>query len=149
MTTLKKINDFIEAQPIAAVGVSRNPKKFGYTVFKELRNKGMKLVPVNPLADQIQGEKCYKTVGELPPEIRGLIILTKKTETASIVREAKTRGIKHIWIQQMAETPEAISELSGTDINFITKECILMHYRANGIHKFHATIKKLFRTFPR
>ena len=36
MSTLKQINEFLDSQPIALVGVSRNPKKFGYTAFKEL-----------------------------------------------------------------------------------------------------------------
>ena len=39
------------------VGVSRNPKKFGYTAFKELKEKGMKIIPVNPEADEIMGVK--------------------------------------------------------------------------------------------
>ena len=51
MTTLKQINEFLDSQPIALVGVSRNPKKFGYAVFKELKEKGMKIIPVNPVAD--------------------------------------------------------------------------------------------------
>ena len=40
MTTLKQIKEFIDSQPIALVGVSRNPKKFGYTAFKELKKRG-------------------------------------------------------------------------------------------------------------
>ena len=43
MNTLKQINQFLESQPIAMVGVSRNPKKFGYTDFKELKDKGINL----------------------------------------------------------------------------------------------------------
>jgi len=149
MATLKQINDFIEAQPIAIAGVSRNPKKFGYTVFKELKDKGMKIVPVNPEADQIMGEQCYVSVKELPEDIKGLIILTKKDKTASVVKEAKTRGIKHIWIQQMADSNEALDQLNGTDINFITGECILMHYKPHSIHKFHGKILKFFGRFPK
>jgi predicted CoA-binding protein len=149
MATLKQINDFIESQPIAIAGVSRNPKKFGYTVFKELKEKGMKIVPVNPEADQIMGERCYVSVKELPEDIKGLIILTKKDKTASVVKEAKTRGIKHIWIQQMADSKEALDELNGTDINFITGECILMHYKPHSIHKFHGKILKFFGRFPK
>ncbi len=57
MTTLKQINEFFESQPIAMVGVSRNPKKFGYAAYKELKDKGMKIVPVNPEADLIMGDK--------------------------------------------------------------------------------------------
>jgi predicted CoA-binding protein len=149
MATLKQINDFIEAQPIAIAGVSRNPKKFGYTVFKELKDKGMKVVPVNPDADQIMGEKCFASVKDLPDEIKGVIILTKKDKTASVVEEAKTRGIKHIWIQQMADSKEALDELKGTDINFITGECILMHYKPHSIHKFHGSFLKFFGRFPK
>jgi len=149
MSTLKQINQFIENQPIALVGVSRNPKKFGYTAFKELKEKGMKIIPVNPLADEIMGEKSYPDVGSLPEEVRGIIVMTKKDKTAAIVREALAKGIREIWIQQMADSREALTELKASDINFITGECILMHYKPHSIHKLHRNLRKLFRTFPK
>jgi uncharacterized protein len=149
MTTLKQINDFFDAQPIALVGASRNPKKFGYTAFKELKEKGMKIIPVNPHANEIMGEKSYPSVKMLPPEVRSIIVFTKKDQTASVIREAKEKGIKQIWIQQMADTKEALNELKDTDINIITGECILMHYKPHSIHKFHASLKKFFGRFPK
>ena len=149
MTTLKQINDFLESQPIALVGVSRNPKKFGYTAFKELKEKGMKIIPVNPQADEIMGEKVFPNVTALPSDVQGIIILTKKNQTIGVIREAKEKGIKHIWIQQMADSKEAIDELKGTDINFITGECILMHFNPHSIHKFHGKIMKFFGRYPK
>jgi predicted CoA-binding protein len=149
MTTLKQINEFLVSQPIALVGVSRNPKKFGYTAYKELKEKGMNIIPVNPEAVEIMGQKSYPNVRMLPSDVQGIIILTKKDQTASVVREAKEKGIKQIWIQQMADSKEALDELKGTDINFITGECILMHYKPGSIHKFHGTLKKFFRIFPK
>jgi predicted CoA-binding protein len=149
MTTLKQINDFFDAQPIALVGASRNPKKFGYTAFKELKEKGMKIIPVNPHANEIMGEKSYPNVKMLPPEVRSIIVFTKKDQTASVIRDAKEKGIKQIWIQQMADTKEALNELRDTDINVITGECILMHYKPHSIHKFHASLKKFFGRFPK
>jgi uncharacterized protein len=149
MATLKQINDFLEAQPIAIAGVSRNPKKFGYTVFKELKEKGMKVVPVNPETQMIMGEKSYTSVNDLPSEIKGIIILTRKDKTASVVKDARDKGIKNIWIQQMADTREALDELLDTDINYITGECILMHYKPHSIHRFHGRILKLFGKFPK
>ena len=149
MTTLKQINDFLDSQPIAMVGVSRNPKKFGYAAFKELKEKGMKIIPVNPEADQILGEKSYPNVSVLPSDIKGIIIITKKEKTASVVREAKEKGIKQIWIQQMADSKEALDELRGSGINFITGECILMHYKPHSFHKFHGSLKKFFGRFPK
>jgi uncharacterized protein len=149
MQTLHQINEFIDSQPIALVGVSRNPKKFGFSAYKELKEKGMNVIPVNPEADEIMGEKTYRNVTALPPEVKGIIIFTKKDKTASIVREAKEKGIKQIWIQQMADTKEALDELKGTDINYITGECILMHYKPNSIHKFHRAIVKFFGRLPK
>lgn len=149
MATLKQINEFLDSQPIALVGVSRNPKKFGYSAFKELKEKGMDLVPVNPMAVEIMGEKSYQNVKLLPANVKGIIVLTKKDITASVVREAKEKGIKQIWIQQMAESKEALDELKDSDINFITGECILMHYKPHSIHKFHRGLKKFFGSFPK
>lgn len=149
MTTLKQINAFLDSQPIAMVGVSRNPKKFGYTAFKELREKGMKLIPVNPLADEILGEKSYPNVKMLPPEVKSILVFTKKEQTAAVIREAKVAGIKHIWIQQMADTKEALDELKDTDINLIKGECILMYFKPHSMHKFHRGLKKLFGSFPK
>ena len=149
MTTLKQINEFLDSQPIALVGVSRNPKKFGYTVFKELKEKGMKLIPVNPQAEEIMGEKTYRNVKMLPPEVQSIIVFTKKDKTASVIRDAKEKGIKQIWIQQMADSKEALQELKDSGIKFITGECILMHYKPNSIHKFHGGLKKFFGRFPK
>jgi predicted CoA-binding protein len=149
MTTLKQINDFIDSQPIAMVGVSRNPKKFGYAAFKELKEKGMKLIPVNPEADQILGEKSFPSVSKLPDDVKSILIITKKDKTAAVVREAKEKGIKQIWIQQSSDSKEALNELKGSDISYISGECILMHYKPHNIHKFHGRIKKFFGTFPK
>ena len=149
MTTLKQINEFIDSQPIAVVGASRNPKKFGYSAFKELKEKGMKLVPVNPVADEIMGEKSYKSVKLLPDDVKGIIVFTKKDQTAAVIRDAKAKGIKQIWIQQMADSKEALEELKDSDINYITGQCILMHYKPHSVHKFHKGLNKFFGRFPK
>ena len=149
MTSLKQIEDFIAAEPIAMVGVSRNPKKFGQMAFKELKEKGLNIIPVNPLAAEILGVKTYPSVIQLPSEVRSIIIMTKKDQTLGVVKEAKVKGIKNIWIQQMAESKDAIKELEGSDINYISGECILMHYKPHSIHKFHKAFNKFFGRFPK
>lgn len=130
-------------------GVSRNPKKFGYAAFKELKDKGLNIIPVNPFADEIYGTKVYPDIKTLPADVKGLIIMTKKEQTPGIIREAKEKGIRQIWVQQMADSKDAIRELENSDINYITKECILMYYKPNSIHKFHRALKKIFGRYPR
>jgi uncharacterized protein len=149
MVALKQIEEFLASEPIAMAGVSRNPKKFGFAAFKELKDKGMNVLPVNPFASEIHGSKVYKDINSLPDNVGGLIVMTGKSQTASVIRDAKAKGIKQIWIQQNAETKEAMQELEGSGINYITKECVLMHYKPHSIHKFHAAIRRIFGRFPK
>jgi hypothetical protein len=149
MAALKQIEEFMASTPVALIGVSRDPKKFGHAAFKELKQKGLDIIPVNPLADEILGIKTYRDVKSLPPEVKGVIIMTKKDKTAAVVKEAREKGIRNIWIQQMADSKEALKDLEGSGINYITGECILMHYKPHSIHKFHKAVRKLFGVFPK
>jgi len=149
MVSLRQIEEFLGSEPIALAGVSRNPKKFGYAAFKELKEKGMNIVPINPYADEILGSKVYKDVSSLPSDVKGLIIMTKKDKTAGVIKEALEKGIKQIWIQQMSDNKEVVKELDGADVNLITRECILMYYKPHSIHKFHRAILKFFGRLPR
>jgi len=149
MVKLKQIEEFLASDPVAMAGVSRNPKKFGFAAFRELKEKGMNIIPVNPNATEIHGEKVYPDIKSLPDNVRSLIIMTAKQKTTGIIKEAREKGIRQIWIQQMAESSDALKELEGSGINYITKECILMHYKPHGIHKFHAGIRKFFRSYPK
>jgi len=149
MVTQKQIDEFIASEPIAMVGVSRNPKKFGFTAFRELKEKGMNVIPVNPNAAEIHGVKVYPDIKSLPPEVKGLLVMTRKSATAGVVREAREKGIKQIWIQQMSESQEALKELEGSGINYISGQCILMYYKPHSIHKFHGRLKKFFGRWPK
>lgn len=149
MITQQQISDFLANDPIALAGASKNKKKFGFTAFKELTDKGLNLIPVNPNADEIYGVKVVQEIKDLPNKVNALLVMTKKDQTLSVVQEAKEKGIKHIWIQQMSETPEAIEEFKGTDVNLISKQCVLMFHEPRSIHKFHRNIKRLFGRLPR
>ena len=50
---------------VAVVGLSRDPKKDGYGVADYLKSKGYKIIPINPFADEILGERCYKSLLDL------------------------------------------------------------------------------------
>jgi O-acetylhomoserine (thiol)-lyase len=109
----------------------------------------MNIIPVNTYASEILGVKAFPDIKSLSSDVKSIIIMTKKEHTASVVRDAKERGFKQIWIQQMADSQEAKKELEGSDINFITGECILMHFKPHSIHKLHGKLRKFFGGFPK
>ncbi|HKM51315.1 MAG TPA: CoA-binding protein, partial [Candidatus Bathyarchaeia archaeon] len=60
----------LEAKIIAVVGLSKDPSKPSYDVAKYLLSKGYRIVPVNPTASEILGQRCYKTLMDLPMELK-------------------------------------------------------------------------------
>ena len=148
--TKASIESFLSNRRIAVAGVSRDQKKFGFQVFKMLREKGFEVYPINPSADEIDGVPCFRSVGALPLNVHNLLVLTPKKQTKDLVAEALAKGIDSIWIQQMSDTPEAIELARSRPVNLVTGECILMHVEpVTGIHKFHRTIRRFFGLFPR
>ncbi|MDD4644724.1 MAG: CoA-binding protein [Bacteroidales bacterium] len=149
MVTQQQIEQFLSCGPIAMAGVSRNPKKFGRVAFEELSRKGLKLIPVNPNIESINGEVCYPSVSQLPDDVKSLLVMTKKDQTARVIEEALAKGIKNIWIQQSSDTPEALALLKDKEVNLITKQCVLMHHQPDSFHKFHRNLKRFFGGLPK
>lgn len=149
-TTQKAIDAFLAPRRLAIAGVSRDPKKFGFIAFKELREKGFEVLPINPNAETIDGIKCYPSVVALPEGVESLLLVTPRNQTAGVIREALEKKIPHLWIQQMAESKEALELAENTSVNLIYKECILMHTQpVKSIHRFHRAIKGIFGLLPK
>lgn len=150
MSKKENIEKFLADKKMAIAGVSANPKKFGYIIFKELREKGFDICPVNPKVDEIDGVKCYQKVSDIPDEYKKLFIVTPKTETDNILKQATEKGIADVWVQQTANTENTIQLANDLGINLIAKECIFMYADpVKGIHKFHRAIWKLFGAYPK
>lgn len=150
MIKKESIDEFMAQEHIAIAGVSRNPKKFGNAILRELKKKGHEVYPVNLNSDEIEGIKCFRDISLLPDEVTAIIVVTKKTNSADIVRNSVSKGIRNIWIQQMSDTPEAIEAGSKQGINLISKQCVMMYADpVTGIHNFHRSIKKLVGKYPK
>ncbi|NLT49394.1 MAG: CoA-binding protein [Ignavibacteria bacterium] len=150
MTEQKNIEKFFEQKDIAVFGVSRSGKKFGNTILKDLRTKGWNVYPVNPNADEIEGNKCYKETDNLPEEVSAAVLCIKPEETEKTVIHLHRKGITDIWIQQGAESAEAIKYCEENGMNCIYDQCVMMFAEpVNSIHKFHRWINKITGKLPK
>ncbi|MCP8312387.1 MAG: CoA-binding protein [Candidatus Methylarchaceae archaeon HK02M1] len=119
---------------IAVVGASRDPKKYGHQVYRDLKEAGYKVYPVNPNADEILGDKCYPDLESLPtkPNVVDIVVPPKVTE--EIVKTCKELGITKVWMQPGSESEGAINFCKENAIDCIHGLCIMVERRRLGEH---------------
>jgi len=121
------IKEFLNKRNIfAVVGASRNPKKYGYQVYKDLKEAGYTVYPVNPNADEILGDRCYSDIKNLPakPDVVDLVVPPKATEET--VKTCKTFGITKVWMQPGSESETAIKFCHDNNIDVVHGVCIMI-----------------------
>lgn len=139
------INDFINGKRIAVVGVSRNEKKFGNAVYTELKQRGYQVFAVNPSINEIAGDPCYPSLKALQGKIDGAVVCVSSSKGETVLREAAELGLRNVWLQQGAESPQLIKLGSELGLNMVSRKCILMYAPpVRSFHIFHRVIAKLF-----
>jgi hypothetical protein len=150
LSSAATVKNFMSQQTFAFVGVSRTGKKFANAAYRELRSKGYTLVPVNPSADTVEGERCYQSLLHLPCRVDGAIVMVPREQTVQVVRDAAAAGIRRIWIQQGAESQAALDACTEAGISVIAGECILMFTEpAHWLHRTHRFGRRLLGSLPR
>lgn len=150
MTSKNAVDDFLAQRTLALAGASRSGRKFGNSVYRELRAKGYRLFAVHPRAERIEGDPCFASLRDLPEPVGGLVIVTPPAETERLAREALELGIRRIWMQQGAESKAAIALCAERGVTPIHGECILMFAEPVGwLHGIHRWIWKVLGRLPR
>lgn len=135
------IDKFISLRRIAIVGYSRNNKKFGNYVYNELNKKGIQVFAINPNEKEINGVKCNSSIIELNNKIDGVFICVSSDTVVEILKDAASIGLKSIWLQQGAESKEAIETAQKLQLEMVYGKCLLMYMQpVQSFHKFHRTI---------
>ena len=150
MTSKKLVKEFLSEKNIAVVGVSRSGKKFGYTLFKDLKTKGYNVYPVNPNAAFIDDEKCYPSLLALRGKVEAAVLVVPPFATKEVVKDAYSAGIKKVWMQLGSESEEAVIFCEETGIDVIQNECVLMFAEpAAFFHRAHRWVNGLVGRLPR
>ncbi len=129
--TIKEIFD--NYKTIAVYGMSTNKAKAAHSVPAFLLTKGYKIIPLNPTAEEIAGQKVYKSIMEIPGNIDILNVFRPSDQCLDVVKEAverkKAKGdIKLIWLQEGIVNNEAQKLAEENNIDFIQDKCMYKEY---------------------
>ncbi len=116
----------LTATSFAVVGASRDPDKYGFLAYRSLKAAGKTAFPVNPMAMEVDGDRCYPSLSSLPqtPAVAVMVVPPAMTEAA--VAECARLGITQVWMQPGAESAAAIAACHENGIRVVAGGPCLM-----------------------
>jgi predicted CoA-binding protein len=124
--------DFLSKRRIAVTGVSRShPQEHGgNAVYRHLRAAGYEVFAVNPNADEVEGDRCFHDLEEIPRGVDAVVIATSPTHADETMRRCAELGIRDVWMHRGtgAGSVSATAAAFGRehDIRVIDGGCPLM-----------------------
>lgn len=120
------------------VGASRDPFKAGGSVPAGLQNRGFRVIPVNPFAAELFGERVYRTLLDIPREITVDVVdvFRPSRDAPEIARQAVAIHARALWLQLGIRSDEArrIAEEAGLD--YVEDECTAV---VGSLHRIRRT----------
>ncbi|MCG8608242.1 CoA-binding protein [bacterium] len=114
---------------IAVVGATDNPSKYGYVIYRDLKNKGYSVYPVNKQRKTVDGAPAFSTVADLPVTPTIINIVVPPEETASVLRQSLELSLMNVWVQPGAESPQVLTMLQENGFNYLANACIMVKSR--------------------
>ncbi len=122
-----------EAKTIAVVGLSANPNKDSHRVALYLKQKGYKIIPVNPGEKEILGEKSYADLFSIEEPVDIVDVFRKPEFVPEITDQAIKIGAKVLWMQIGVENKEAAEKAEAAGMTVLENICIMQaHSRVMG-----------------
>lgn len=123
------ISQVLAMKTWAVVGLGNNPERAAYGVAKLLQDKGHKIVPVYPRAEEVHGEPGYKSLSEIPFQIDVVDCFVNSKLVGKVVDEAIEIGAKAVWLQLDVIDEEAVARAEAAGLIAIMDRCPAIEYK--------------------
>lgn len=130
------IRDILEtSSTVSTVGASRDPSKAAGGVPVDLLERGFRVIPVNPSASELFGQKAYASLLDIDEPVDVVQVFRPGAETPEIARQAVQIGAKVLWLQLGITSPEARRIAEEAGLVYIEDRCMSVESRHFGISK--------------
>lgn len=140
----ERLKSILNYKTIAVVGLSRDSTKDSHRVAAYLRDHSYHIIPINPFADEILGERCYPSLIDIPEELRRTIevvdIFRPSEDVPPIVKQAiqlKRRygGPHAVWMQLGITNELAAERARKAGMEVVMDRCMMIEHRRLGMGK--------------
>jgi hypothetical protein len=123
------LSHLLAARPvIALVGASPRPERPSHRVMRGLLDFGHDVIPVNPMAREVLGERCYPDLRSIPRRV-GLVDVFRRSEaTPEIARAAVAVGARTLWLQLGVVSDEAAAIAREAGLLVVMDRCLMVEH---------------------
>jgi predicted CoA-binding protein len=115
---------FDRSTTVAVVGASENPEKPSNAIPRILLEAGFTMIPVNPKATEIHGQKVYASLEDVPVHVDIVDVFRPAGEAPDIAASAEAIGADTLWLQQDITSEEARQIAEGAGLDYVEDLCI-------------------------
>jgi predicted CoA-binding protein len=153
----EKVADFLSQERIAVAGVSRSKESPGAAnaIYRRFRDSGYQVYAINPNADEVEGDRCYHSVKDIPDSVGGVVIVTPENAVEQVVRECAEAGVRRVWMHDgihsmgTSVSKPAVEFCQQNGITVIAGACPLMFGKpSDGFHRFMGRALGWFGKLP-
>jgi predicted CoA-binding protein len=120
---------------IAVVGASRSHEKAAHYVPAQLKAAGFRIVPVNPHADVLFGERVYRSLAAIPFPVEIVLVFRPSADAAEVARDAVAIGAKALWLQQGIRSRSAERAARDAQMLYVEDACAAVVRAQHQIRK--------------
>jgi predicted CoA-binding protein len=126
INTLRRI--LTQTRVIAVVGLSADWHRPSYFAAKYMQEHGYRVIPVNPKYDRILGEKCYKSLRDIPEPVDMVDVFRKTQDVPPIADDAIAIGAKVLWQQLSVKNEAAAVKARAAGLDAVLDRCVKIEH---------------------
>jgi predicted CoA-binding protein len=93
---------------VAVIGASSDRRKFGNKALRAFRDRGYAVIPINPKESEVEGEKSYASVLDVPGPIDVATVYVSPAVGLELLDDIAKKGIAEVWFNPGADSPEVV-----------------------------------------
>lgn len=114
---------------LAVIGATDRPGKYGGIIYRDMKSKGYTVYAVNPYRDMVDGDPCWQSVKDLPASPTIAVFVVPASRGLQALEECEEAGIRNIWVQPGAFSPELGAALDEGPFDWLAEACVMVHSR--------------------
>jgi len=126
INTLRRI--LRESRVLAVVGLSADWYRPSFFAAKYMQEHGYRVIPVNPKYESILGERCYKSLRDIPEKVDLVDIFRKTQDVMPIAEEAIAIGAKVLWQQLGVKNDAAAAKARAAGLETVMDRCVKIEH---------------------